>query len=97
MRARSEQPMWDYFGLSYASYLVLPRVILCAMSAEWQRRLVALLDEAESEFGIVPREGEYAVFLRCARRRFVADPLRQYRHPDRDLIDSLRTAKGAPR
>lgn len=35
----------QFFGLSYSSYLVLPRVLLQSMPQDWQRRFVDLVDE----------------------------------------------------
>ena len=47
----SETPVWNWFGLTRASYLVIPRLALQAMPVEFQRRFVALLEEFEA-FGI---------------------------------------------
>lgn len=37
--AKKHGPIWDAFGLSYASFLVVPRVILQQMPDEWQENL----------------------------------------------------------
>lgn len=47
-------PITSLFGLSYASWLVLPRVTLQEMPLKWQARFAALLDEAE-EMGVLHR------------------------------------------
>ena len=39
----------NWFGLTYANYLVLPRSILQSMDAEWQKKLVNLLNELEDK------------------------------------------------
>lgn len=73
-------PVWGHFGLSYSAYLVLPRVSLCSMPIGWQRRFVALMQEAER---VLPPEGQggtYSVHMRDERGRFVMDPLADYRH-----------------
>lgn len=41
-------PIHSWFGLSYASWLTLPRVSLQEMPLDWQARFVALLEEAET-------------------------------------------------
>jgi len=73
--------MWDWFGLSYASYLVVPRALLCGMPDEWQERMVALLNEARETYDSDQIHDNYTVHLRNERGRFVSDPLRDYRHP----------------
>ena len=75
-----EDPIHYWFGLSYASYLVLPRSVMESMPIDWQERMVSLLNEindARSEF----LGGNYAVNLRRCDGRIVKDPLADYRHP----------------
>lgn len=45
------EPIHEYFALSYASYLVLPRSILQSMPVEWQQKFVGLLGECVASFG----------------------------------------------
>lgn len=70
-------PVWDAFGLTRASYLVVPRRTLQSMPLEWQQQFVALMDEAQAH---LPAEAfpEYTV-RRVVNGKFVADPLRDYR------------------
>ncbi|HEL2957688.1 TPA: hypothetical protein UL931_000912 [Stenotrophomonas maltophilia] len=71
-------PVWDAFGLTRAAYLVVPRRTLQSMPLEWQERFVALMDESHAH---LPAEAfpEYTV-RRLDNGKFVADPLRDYRH-----------------
>jgi hypothetical protein len=46
-----------FFSLSYASWLVLPRVSLQEMPLDWQARFVALLIEADEKHGLKTPEG----------------------------------------
>jgi hypothetical protein len=79
------------FGLSYASYLVVRRSLLQEMPAEWQHRLVELMDQFHEAFP--EGDAEFAVFLRDpATRRFARDCLRDYRHPDPLAIARARGA-----
>lgn len=48
-----------YFGLSYASWLVIPRLSLQEMPSDWQRRFVDMLDEAYHVHGMKTPEGLY--------------------------------------
>jgi hypothetical protein len=89
-RWQSQAPVWDAFGLSYASYLVYPRVLLCEMPREWQAKLVALLDEFHEIFqGYEPPRG-YAVLPRSGRGQYGRDPLADYRHPPAEMIARFR-------
>lgn len=83
------RPIHGWFGLSYASYLVLPRSVLQAMPADWQARLIELLGELNERFeGHL--QGDYQVQLRDDAGRFVADPLGNYRYPPK--LDHAATA-----
>jgi hypothetical protein len=68
------------FELSYASYLVLPRVLMENMPPEWQARFVQMVGEIEDRFGSYPEEGHYMVYLKNDKGRFMRDPLCDYRH-----------------
>ena len=46
----SFSPIHEWFELSYASYLVLPRTLLQSMPQEWQERLIVLLGELGAAF-----------------------------------------------
>lgn len=87
---REPQSVHDWFELSYAQYLTVPRSIMEAMSEEWQHKMTALLNEVDETFNWRPSEGRYWVQLKDDKGRYVKDPLMQYRHPDLDYIQSLR-------
>lgn len=73
-------PVWDYFGLTYSNYLVLPRRALQSLPQEWQERFVQLMREAEE---LLPEEAQnqsYIVRLRDEKGWFTSDPLAEYRH-----------------
>ena len=72
-------PIHDWFGLTYSSYLCIPRSALEAMPVEWQERLVALLDEANDSGLETP---EYTVQRRAPSGRFIKDPWADYRRGD---------------
>jgi len=74
-----EDPIHCWFGLSYAAYLVIPRLALEAMPLDWQKRFVALMDEAEAAGLETP--SDYAVHRRD-HGRFITDPWRDYRRGD---------------
>lgn len=77
----------EWFELTYASYLVLPRSILQSMPEKWQERFVELLREAD-RFGRVPRAGTYEVRVRDEQGRYTRDDLRDYDR-GRRYVESL--------
>ena len=81
MKDYFDGPMWNWFELSYASYLVIPRTLLCGMSEEWQEKFAALLDEIRETYDCSKIQDNYTVQLRGGNSRFIKDPLRDYRHP----------------
>ncbi len=87
---REREPVHNWFELTYAQYLTVPRSIMEAMPAAWQSRMVWLFTELDETFDWRPSEGRYWVELRDAEGRFVADRLKEYRHPDHEYIESLR-------
>lgn len=42
-----EDPFHLWFNLTYASYLVLPRLILESMPCRWQLKMIALINQIE--------------------------------------------------
>lgn len=80
MEYESNEPMRDWFGLSYSAYVVLPRVLLCGMPVEWQRQFVALLEQARETYDSSKINDDYTVLLKDDNNRFVKDPYRHYRH-----------------
>lgn len=45
-----EDYIHEYFELSYAHYLVMPRTLLQSMPEKWQKEFVGLLEEFEEKF-----------------------------------------------
>lgn len=66
-----------WFGLSYANFLVLPRIVLQSMPEDWQERFVALVEEAEHTFAC-PAPYAYRVSAVDEHGRFVKDPTPHY-------------------
>jgi hypothetical protein len=83
--------LWGWFGLSYASFAVIPRVLMHAMPDEWQGKMAALLAEFDEAF---PGKDRLPNSLVTAQegRRFTKwpDQLLNCRHPDRAFIEEMR-------
>lgn len=92
---RSDQsPINLDFGLTRASWLVAPRVILEAMPLHWQKRLSRLGEELDARFDWNPDHLEFHVQAK-KDGRFVSIPneLCNYRHPDRNWLESIDRSK----
>jgi hypothetical protein len=77
----SSKPIHDWFELTYANYLVIPRSLLQGMPVEWQERMVQLLEEMRETYDTSKLNENYTVKLRGDDGRFVSDPLSYYRYP----------------
>lgn len=86
------QPIHTYFGLTYASYLVLPRSVMQAMPVQWQTQMVKLLEQVEERYGGLYGSNGYDVRLVADTDAdtgeaiaFEPDPLANYRYPIPEL------------
>ena len=94
-RVRSAVPrsgydaLWEWFGLSRASFLTLPRALMHEMPHAWQARMATLLAEWNAAYPFLENKG-YQTHVSLRRdRRFVKAPdwMVNYRHPDRAEIE----------
>lgn len=81
--------LWDWFGLSYASWLTLPRVLMHQMPDEWQGRMASLLKEMDEHFPSVPGM-DTAVFVREDGKFAKCPRWIEYRHPDFKTIETFK-------
>jgi len=84
-----------WFGLSYATWLTLPRVLMEAMPDEWQKKMAALLNEYDSFY---PNLSDLKLGTRVQvtkDKKLIKTPpeLLQYRHPDREWLAELKEKK----
>lgn len=85
-----------YFGLSYASWLTLPRVLMQAMPTTWQSRIAELLNEYDDAIKNPP---DYGTTVRTTvNGKIVKTPewMTNYRHPDRSMIAHVMAIKEDP-
>ncbi|HUD75198.1 MAG TPA: hypothetical protein VMQ76_09010 [Terracidiphilus sp.] len=84
------EKLWGWFGLSYASWLTIPRVLMHEMPDKWQGEMATLLIEYEDAFP--NRPDLQSVVCVKHNNRYVKPPewLLNYRHPDRNEIIKLR-------
>lgn len=88
--------LWRWFGLSRASWLTMPRVMMHAMPDDWQERMAKLCEEWDEHWdsGEMPSPRVQAV---NKNGRLAAWPraLLDYRHPCREFINRMRPNAGA--
>ena len=82
MKSDGKERLWTWFGLSYASFLILPRAGMHRMPDEWQNRMAALLEEWDEQARQQP-DMEFIVQARQNGRICkVPEWIKNYRHPD---------------
>lgn len=74
----TRSPIHQWFELSYAQYLTIPRSVLQSMPAAWQARFVACLEELDATIDWRPPYGRYWVQLKNNEGRYQGDPLMDY-------------------
>lgn len=74
---------WDWFGLSYADWLTIPRVALQSMPEAWQNKFFELLDRMFESLEF-PKGYDELKFVVTAKKgnRFVRHILPHYKHND---------------
>lgn len=80
----------EWFGLSRASFLTLPRVFMQEMPEQWQERMAELLNEYDETFTNQP---DIQTIVQCKQdNKFIQTPswLINYRRPDKQLINSFK-------
>lgn len=83
----------DWFELTYAQYLVMPRSLMEAMPTRWQYDMAKLLEEFDHTFDWRPPTGRYWVQLKDGNGRYVRDDFMEYRHPNYKAIEAARIKK----
>lgn len=82
-----------WFGLSYASFLTLPRVLMQEMPNEWQEKMAELLEEYDQTFNTsgIGISGTKVMAV-DDKNKFTKMPkeLINYRRPDINYIDKLK-------
>lgn len=78
-----------YFGLSYASWLTLPRVLMEAMPDKWQKEMAELLNEYDDAIKNAPELGTRVQITKGGKLIKTPEWLISYRHPDRDKVNHV--------
>lgn len=83
----------NWFGLSYANYLVLPRSVLQSMPDSWQEEFVKLLDKIPEtlEVNDIP---DYRVKAVGNDGKFIRDPYNDYQRGRRVISRKVNHTNG---
>jgi len=84
-----------WFSLTYASWLTLPRVLMEAMSDEWQGKMATLLNEYDSVYSNLSDLGLGTRVQVTKEKKLIKTPpeFLQYRHSDREWLAELKEKK----
>ncbi len=85
MREEHKDLVHDWFELTYAQYLTIPRSVLQSMPDDWQARFVKCLQELDDAIDWRPETGRYWVKLKDDRGRYVSDPFQDYERGRRTI------------
>ena len=78
-----------WFGLSYASWLTMPRVLMEAMPQEWQTKMANLLFEYDNAIKNPPDLGTRVQITKDGKLVKTPEWLINYRHPDREKVKEI--------
>ena len=85
--------LWGWFSLSYASFAVLPRVLMHEMPDEWQDKMAALLEEYDEAFPNQPHIGTRVLATKDGKLVKWPEWILRYRYPD---FAEIERCKGSP-
>jgi hypothetical protein len=86
---RGYDELWHWFGLSRASWLVLPRSFMHQMPDLWQEQMADLLKQFERSFNGIDMEFEVRGRINGKMAK-IPEFISNYRHPDLTAINQLR-------
>ena len=91
------QNLHCWFGLSYASFLTLPRVLMQEMPDEWQNQMAKLLHEYDETFDTsnIGIDGTRVFAVKNGKLAKMPKELLSYRYPDQSYINELRIINSA--
>ena len=88
-----DSPIHNWFGLTHAAWLTIPRVFLEDMPFEWQTQIVDLLNRLDATYQWPPLDVNIHVQLRSARNGNsipMPEVIKNYGHPEREWLRALR-------
>jgi hypothetical protein len=92
MLTTGHDKLWNWFGLSYDSFIILPRSLCHAMPDEWQMKMAELMEEWDDTWDWGDCEFDKAYVQVRKDGKFVKMPeiFTNYRHPKSQDIENMR-------
>ena len=90
MSREGRERLWRWFGMSYASWLTMPRSMMHEMPDEWQDRMADLLEEWDKTWDSSNMPSPSVNARKDGRYTKWPNWLLNYRHPDRQKILSMK-------
>lgn len=84
------EKLWCWFGLSRASFCVMPRVLMHEMPDEWQGKMADLLSEYQATFQTESLPSCKVMAVNESKFARWPEWVLHYRRPDRSQINELR-------
>lgn len=86
----TENKLWNWFGLSHATYLTIPRVLLHEMPIKWQNKLATLLEEYDNLFPSLPPFSTRVMMIKNKKPTLTPEWIKSYRHPYKQIIANFK-------
>ena len=92
---RDVEDLGLWFGLSYASFAVLPRVLMEDMPERWQKQMARLLFEYDEAFDFSGMPFDGTTIRATKDGKIVGMPswVKNYRHPEETEIAKIRSRR----
>lgn len=91
-RDKGYQELWGWWGLSYSTFLVLPRVLMHEMPDEWQGKMAGLLKEFNDAFPGADHQSRPMLVGKDNKLTKWPGWILNYRYPDQSEIEKLRVS-----
>lgn len=85
--------LWDWFGLSRASWLTLPRSMMHEMPDDWQMKMAELLEQWDNTWDSSELPSPHVSAKENGKFTRFPEFIKNYRHPDRAKILSLKSGR----
>ncbi len=82
--------LWRWFGLSRASWLTMPRIMMHEMPDDWQDKMAALCEEWDETWNSHEMPEPHVSAKQNGKFTRWPGWLLCYRHPDIDAVNALR-------
>lgn len=84
------EALWNWFALSRAAWLVMPRSMMHEMPDDWQAKMAALLAEWDATYTNMPNVETVVTLRENGRMTKPPEYLVNYRHPDVVAIEAMK-------